>query len=136
MTHKYGLRVYYEDTDLAGVVYHANFFKFIERARSEYVREAGVDQSALLRDFGIAFAVVRIEADYLAAARFNDDLVVQTELDSMSGARLTMAQRVSREEELLFRARVVLACRKDSGKPSRLPGSVRQLLESHLPQSH
>ncbi|MYF88382.1 MAG: YbgC/FadM family acyl-CoA thioesterase, partial [Boseongicola sp. SB0676_bin_33] len=88
MTHCFKIRVYYEDTDLAGIVYYANYLKFIERARTEWVRERGVDQAKLKEGHGIVFAVRRVEADYLAPARFNDDLVVETRLSSHSGARI------------------------------------------------
>ncbi len=73
--HRFTLRVYYEDTDLAGIVYYANYLKFIERARSEWVRELGVDQRAMKADAGLVFAVRRLEADYLAPARFDDGAI-------------------------------------------------------------
>ena len=78
MSHSLSLRVYYEDTDLAGIVYYANYLKFIERARTEWVRGLGVDQGRLKTELGIVFAVRRIEADYLRPARFDDELVVIT----------------------------------------------------------
>ena len=77
MTHRFAIRVYYEDTDMGGIVYHANFLKFIERARSEWVAGLGLDQNAM-RDKGIVFAVRRVEADYLLPARYGDDLEVLT----------------------------------------------------------
>ena len=76
MIHHWPIRVYYEDTDLAGLVYYANYFKFIERARSEMVREAGIDQLEMKRARGVVFAVRRVEADYLAAAYYDDELLV------------------------------------------------------------
>ena len=94
MKHLYPVRVHYEDTDMGGVVYHANYLRFIERARSDWVRKLGNDQNAM-RDAGIIWVVRRIEADYLAAARFEDDLVVETELVSVSGVRLTISQLVN-----------------------------------------
>ena len=78
MTHRFTLRVYYEDTDLAGIVYYANYLKFIERARSEWVRELGIDQQAMKRDSGRVFAVRRIEADYLSPAYFDDVIEVRS----------------------------------------------------------
>ena len=77
MTHQFPSTVYYEDTDMGGVVYHANFLRFIERARSDYVRRLGVDQNAM-RDAGIVWVVTRIEADYLSPSRFEDELTVET----------------------------------------------------------
>ncbi|MEM7319700.1 MAG: YbgC/FadM family acyl-CoA thioesterase, partial [Pseudomonadota bacterium] len=85
MTHIFPIRVYYEDTDMGGVVYHANYLRFIERARSDWVRNLGNDQNAM-REAGIVWVVRRIEADYLAAARFDDALSVETTLASLTGA--------------------------------------------------
>jgi len=127
MTHRFALRVYYEDTDMGGIVYHANFAKFIERARSEWVRDMGLDQAAM-RDAGIVFAVRRIEADYLRPARFGDDLEVRTKIVSASGARLVMDQQVRRGDTLLFSARVTVACITLAGRPVRLPERVRGAL--------
>jgi acyl-CoA thioester hydrolase len=133
MTHQFSLRVYYEDTDLAGIVYYANYLRFIERARSEWVRTLGVDQVRLKAEGGIVFAVRRVEADYLRPARFDDTLSVETRLVSISGARLHLAQDVLRGEERLFAAQVVLVCLTDSGHPARLPLEVRRRL---APQVH
>lgn len=124
MKHLYPVRVYYEDTDMGGVVYHANYLKFIERARSDWVRQLGNDQNAM-RDAGIVWVVRRIEADYLATARFDDDLVVETEVASLSGARLTMSQLIKRDETELFRAVVTAVCMNKQGKPVRLPAEIR-----------
>ncbi len=88
MSHRFALRVYYEDTDLAGIVYYANYLKFIERARSEWVRGLGVDQARLRAESGIVFAVRRVEADYLRPAVFDDLLEVETRLVETGGARI------------------------------------------------
>ena len=90
MTHRHPVRVYYEDTDLAGIVYYANYLKFIERGRSEWVRTCGVDQVALKAAQGIVFAVRKVDADYLKPAKFGDDLQVVTELLSLGGARIDL----------------------------------------------
>ena len=126
--HSFPVRVYYEDTDMGGVVYHANYLRFIERARSDWVRKLGNDQNAM-RDAGVVWVVRRIECDYLAPARFDDALVVETELASLSGARLVMEQVVKRGEEALFTARVTAVCMNGAGKPVRLPAEIRTLLK-------
>lgn len=123
------VRVYYEDTDLAGIVYYANYLKYIERARSEWVRELGLDQVALKRDHGIVFAVRRVEADYLRPAQFDDELLVTTELLAQTGARITLSQQVLRAEVVLFTAIVTLVCLSTSGAPARLPKDFRVLLD-------
>ena len=130
MTHCFRIRVYYEDTDLAGIVYYANYLKFIERARTEWVRERGVDQSKLKEGHGIVFAVRRVEADYLVPARFNDDLVVETRPSSHSGARIVLVQSVLRNGETLFVAKVTLVALAEGGRAVRFPAEVRQRLES------
>ncbi|MCL4148450.1 UNVERIFIED_CONTAM: hypothetical protein GTU68_045496, partial [Idotea baltica] len=92
--HRFPLRVYYEDTDLAGIVYYANYLKYIERGRSEFIRDLGIDQVALKADHDIVFAVRRVEADYLKPALFDDRLEVQTSLEKYSSARIFLNQDV------------------------------------------
>ena len=128
MAHAFGVRVYYEDTDLAGIVYYANYLKFIERGRSEWVRERGVDQAALRATQGIVFAVRRVEADYLRPAKFGDDLTVATRLREMGGARIVVEQEVLRGGERLFQAVVTLVCLSDDGLATRVPADVRARL--------
>ncbi|MDF1619710.1 tol-pal system-associated acyl-CoA thioesterase [Pseudothioclava nitratireducens] len=128
MPHEFPIRVYYEDTDLAGIVYYANYLKFIERGRSEWIRDLGVDQTALRDDHNIVFAVRRVEADYLRSARFDDMLRVTTELVSETGARITLEQAVWRGEEKLFAAMVVLVCMTLEGTVARLPADIRRKL--------
>ena len=126
MAHRFDLRVYYEDTDLAGIVYYANYLKFIERARTEWVREMGIDQARLKAEEGIVFAVRRLEANYLSPARFDDLLTVETEIGDITGARITLSQTVLRGDERLFDAMVMLVTLTDNGRPARLPADVRR----------
>jgi len=128
MSHRLALRVYYEDTDLAGIVYYANYLKFIERGRTEYVREAGVDQTRLKAEAGIVFAVRRVEADYHLPAKFDDILDVVTSVESVSGARIVMRQVVERAGDVLFKAVVTLVALAENGRPARLPAEIRQIL--------
>ena len=125
MAHQFDLRVYYEDTDFGGIVYYANYLKFIERARSEWVRELGIDQIALKDQQKIVFAVRRVEADYLAPARFEDEITVFTRVLSSSPARLKLNQIVRRGEVKLFEAIVNLVALGPSGAPVRLPEPLR-----------
>ena len=128
MTHKFPLKVYYEDTDLAGIVYYANYMKFIERARTEWVRGLGIDQTALKDDEGIVFAVRRVEADYLSSARFDDELIVETSPILVTGARIVLQQDVKRDEEVLFSSQVTLVALSDTGQAVRLPSNLRLML--------
>lgn len=131
--HQFDLRVYYEDTDLAGIVYYANYLKFIERGRSEWVRALGVDQVALKAAQGLVFAVRRVEADYLRPAKFDDVLTVTTECLAIAGARTVLRQQVLREAEPLFVALVTLVCLTDTGQPARIPADIRAKLLSERP---
>ncbi len=131
MSHQFPIRVYYEDTDLAGIVYYANYLKFIERARSEWVREAGIDQVALKADRGIVFAVRQVHADYLAPAQFDDQLTVTTSLDKITGSRLFLTQSVARDATQLFTSKITLVCLAAGGKPTRIPADIRAKLDLH-----
>lgn len=128
MTHQFSLRVYYEDTDLAGVVYYANYLRYIERARTEWVRALGVDQAQLKDEQGIVFAVRRVEADYLQPARFDDELLVETTAEALTGARVTLRQEVKRDGAVLFTAMVTLVALGPSGAPARIPAILRSPL--------
>jgi acyl-CoA thioester hydrolase len=130
--HPFTIRVYYEDTDLAGIVYYANYLKFIERARTEWVASLGVDQIALKARDGIVFAVRRVEADYLRPAKFGDDLLVETRLQSLGGARLVLEQVILRGGERLFASIVTLVCLTEDGHAARLPAEVRAKLSGPL----
>lgn len=126
MTHCLPIRVYYEDTDMAGIVYYANYLRYIERARSDWVREIGIDQLEMKSD-GVVFAVRRVEADYLMPAVFDDLLEVRTWPTSISPARMVMRQDVMRGDQLLFQAVVTIVCINSAGKPCRLPAKLRSI---------
>lgn len=128
MTHRFQTRVYYEDTDMAGIVYYANYLKFIERARTEWVRGLGVDQNRLKADEGVVFAVRRVEADYVSPARFDDLLTVETRIAGVTPARLMLDQQVLRGETRLFTARVTIVALGAAGRPTRLPAEFRRKL--------
>lgn len=123
--HVFPLRVYYEDTDAAGIVYYANYLKFAERARTEMLRALGTNQSRLAAEQGIAFAVSRCTADYLKPARLDDRLEVHTRVTEVGGASLSADQAVKGEAGELVRLDVRLACTNPAGRPARLPKALR-----------
>ncbi len=125
MSHTFPVRVFYEDTDMAGIVYYANYLRYIERARSDWVLQLGIDQLKMRDEDGIVFAVRRVEADYLHPAKFDDRLTVHTVTRVVTGARLIMHQEIRRDEELLFQAEVTIVCVSLSGHPARLPANIR-----------
>ena len=134
MSHLWQVRVYYEDTDLAGIVYYANYLRFIERGRTEWVRTLGVDQGRMKAETGVVFAVRRIEADYLVPARFDDVLTVETVVREVGGARIVLDQVVRREDERLFAAVVTLVAIGPEGRPARIPAEFRARAGSQIPE--
>jgi acyl-CoA thioester hydrolase len=128
MEHEFHTRVYYEDTDLAGIVYYANYLKFIERARSTMVREAGIDQNAMKNADGLVFAVRHVEATYLKPAKLDDELRIATKLQQLSGAKLLFEQDVYLREEMLFSSKITVICMNAEGRVIRLPAEIRAQL--------
>jgi acyl-CoA thioester hydrolase len=126
--HLLPMRVYYEDTDFSGVVYHASYLRFLERGRTEFLRAAGVDQSTLHAEGeGLIFAVRRMIIDFLKPARMDDVLLIETHTADVRGASLTIAQRIRRGEEVLVTADVRVAAVL-GGRPARLPDHLRAIL--------
>ena len=123
------VRVYYEDTDFSGLVYHASYLRFLERGRTELLRAAGVDQMALHRESGLAFAVRRMTLDWLKPARMDDLVGVETRAAEVRGASIVLAQRILRGEELLVTAEVRVAVIGPGGRPARLPDGLRAVLD-------
>jgi acyl-CoA thioester hydrolase len=117
---------------MGGIVYHANFLKFIERARSDWVASMGIDQLAMRDREGVVFAVRRVNAEFIKPARFGEVLDVRTDTASVTGARLVMDQVVWRGEEKLFAAQVTAACITLDGRPTRLPEAIRQLIDQRM----
>jgi len=119
------VRVYYEDTDFTGVVYHANYVRYFERGRSDFLRLAGVSHSDLLeRHDPAAFVVTRMEIDFRRPARIDDALQVRTTYDAVKGARIAVSQRIVRGEELIAAAQVSAACITLDGKPRKPPAGL------------
>ncbi len=128
--HLHTLRVYYEDTDFSGAVYHASYLRFMERARTEFLRTRGVEKGAAFVSGGadkFGFVVRSMQIDWLKPARMDDLLTVETHLEKLGGATLDLGQRVLRGEELLVSAQVRVACAID-GRAARLPADLRAKL--------
>lgn len=128
MNHSFPVTVFYEDTDMGGIVYHANYLKFIERARSTWVAELGVDQLKL-KDDGVIFVVRRIESDFLAPATLGDQLTVTTGTESKSKVRWVLRQTVLKGSETIFEALVTVVAMTSEGRPTRLPAELRLQLD-------
>ena len=152
--HRLPLRVYYEDTDFGGIVYHANYLKFAERGRTEFLRCLGVDQTAMKQDSGLVFAARSLTIDFHSPAVMDDRLVVSTWVESISGARLVLAQQIDKiiaaapempkhrhasakntgDLKLLANLSVTLACVDGKGRASRLPAPLKQAFGQTLMQ--
>jgi acyl-CoA thioester hydrolase len=120
-SHLFPLRVYFEDTDVAGIVYYANYLRFIERARSDMLRLIGVDQRGALEGGEGVYAVAELAVKYRAPARLGDDLVVATEIEAVRAASVLIQQRVMRGDQILADARVTAAFLTPDGRPRRQP---------------
>lgn len=134
--HLLPIRIYYEDTDFTGVVYHANYLRYFERGRSDFLRLAGMDHTALLEtEQPTAFSVVRITLNFLKPARVDDALVVETTFDTVKGARLAVTQRLHRGDEVLVTADVEACCINLTGRPKKPPASLVERLKPFLEPS-
>jgi acyl-CoA thioester hydrolase len=127
--HRYSFRVYYEDTDAGGVVYHANYLRYAERARTEALRDQGIPHADLVGQFGLMFMVRRAEIDYQRAALLDDPLVVETEIMDVGGATVLLRQTVRGPNGVCAALRIKLACVRIGGnKPARIPPRWRQVM--------
>jgi acyl-CoA thioester hydrolase len=132
--HLFPIRIYYEDTDFSGLVYHASHLRFMERARTEMLRELGLQQRALLAGeagAGFFFVVRAVEMDFRRPAQMDDLLTVETRLVALGGASLTFAQRILRGDDVLVIAKVTIAA-VENGRACRLPPAVRDKFETIL----
>ena len=130
--HIFPIRVYYEDTDAAGVVYHAGYLRFAERARTEMLRLAGITISKMRDDHGLVFAVRDCAVDYLAPARLDDLVEVCSRLVRLAGASLKAEQIIGRDGSELARLGVRVACVDSGGRPARIPAALREALKPFL----
>ena len=125
------IRIYFEDTDSGGVVYHSNYLKFMDRARTEWLSALGIDQGHLKQDKHIMFVVHRIDIQYKLPARFNDNLIVKSELKDIGSSKIEFRQMIYRENEMLIDASVDVACiDSEKFKPVRIPPTIKQAMES------
>ena len=127
--HQLAVRVYYEDTDFSGRVYHASYLRFMERGRTEWLRALGYEHGALAGEQGVIFAVRRLEIDYFAPAAIDDLLRVETRVAAVRGAAIDFAQTVSCGDKTLVAAKILVAALRN-GRPMRIPPALRAQLET------
>jgi len=134
--HHLPVRVYYEDTDFSGVVYHANYLRFFERGRSDFLRLAGVHHNELAAaDEPAAFAVNRMEIEFLKPARIDDALLVKTVFETMRGPRIFIAQTLEKTGEILVKAQLQVCCISLTGRPRKPPAMLLERLKPFLEPS-
>lgn len=126
-THRLIQRVYYEDTDFSGIVYHARYLHFLERGRTDYLRLAGIDQRVLSERDGLVFVVARMEIDFKASAVMDDVIEITTRAIEARGVKMILDQEIRRDGKLLIAARVTIAC-VGGGRPRKLPEAVLGLM--------
>ncbi len=131
--HRLPVRIYYEDTDFTGLVYHANYLRYMERGRSDFLRLAGVSHTELLAHHDpAAFVVTRVVLEFRAPARVDDSLLVRTTYDVVRGPRMSISQRITRGEDVLLTAEVEAACIRPDGRPRRPPAGLHDSLKPYL----
>lgn len=130
--HYFPLRVYYEDTDVGGVVYYANYLKYMERARSEFLRVLGIDQKEMLdynKSSDVSFVVRRAEIDFNKSAEFDDSLIVKSEIIKRGGASLIIRQTITKDDSVLVTGIIKAAAIGKDGKPKRLPDVIKDKIK-------
>lgn len=131
--YSFPVRVYFENTDAGGVVYHGEYLKFLERARTEWLRHLGFDHQALARDHRVVFIVTSVAAAFMKPARLDDTLAVSVRLESLGKVRCVFAQEVRRDDEVLLKATVTVACvTGETFKPVEIPDPLRRKMEAAL----
>jgi acyl-CoA thioester hydrolase len=131
--YSFPVRVYFENTDAGGVVYHAEYLKFLERARTEWMRHLGFDHQALARNHRIVFVVTQAAVEFLKPARLDDIVVVSVQLESLGKVRCVFAQEIRREDDLVVRAKITVACvTGESFKPAEIPEALRRKMQASL----
>jgi len=134
--HRFAARVYWEDTDGAGIVYYANYFKFAERARTEWLRALGIEQRRMQAELGVVFAVKRCACEYVRPARLDDAIAVDSRVTASGGASIEMHQTIRRDDTVLAEIDVTIACIRADGRPARLPPVIRHALAAFPAKSH
>ena len=131
--YSFPVRVYFENTDAGGVVYHGEYLKFLERARTEWLRHLGFDHQSLARNYRVVFIVTSLAVDFARPARLDDTLAVSVQLESVGRARCVFVQEIRRDDEVLVKAKVTVACvTGEAFKPVEIPEPLKKKMEASL----
>ena len=127
---QYTLKIYYEDTDAGGVVYYANYLKFIERARTEMINKLGFTLATLLIEYDRLFLVKKIECDYIESCKLEDTLNVQSNILVLKNASFELEQNILKQNKIIFRSKIVMVCVNSQGAPSKIPNELHSLMKN------
>jgi|TARA_E500000081_G_scaffold55569_1_gene58430 acyl-CoA thioester hydrolase len=127
---QYTLKIYYEDTDAGGVVYYANYLKFIERARTEMINKLGFTLATLLKEYDRLFLVKKIECDYIESCKLEDTLNVQSNILVLKNASFELEQNLLKQNKIIFRSKIVMVCVNSQGAPSKIPNELHSLMKN------
>ena len=127
---QYTLKIYYEDTDSGGVVYYANYLKFIERARTEMINELGFTLATLLKEYDRLFLVKKIECDYIESCKLEDTLNVQSNILVLKNASFELEKNLLKQNKIIFRSKIVMVCVNSQGAPSKIPNELHSLMKN------
>ena len=127
---QYSFKIYYEDTDSGGVVYYANYLKFIERARTEMINDLGFTLTTLLKDYDRLFLVKKIECDYIESCKLEDTLNVQSKVLVLKNASFVLEQNLLKQNKIIFRSKIVMVCVNSQGAPSKIPNELHSLMKN------
>jgi len=127
---QYTLKIYYEDTDAGGVVYYANYLKFIERARTEMINKLGFTLTTLLKEYDRLFLVKKIECDYIESCKLEDTLNVQSNILDLKNASFELEQNLLKQNKIIFRSKIVMVCVNSQGAPSKIPNELHSLMKN------
>ncbi|MDC3108766.1 YbgC/FadM family acyl-CoA thioesterase [Alphaproteobacteria bacterium] len=127
---QYTLKIYYEDTDAGGVVYYANYLKFIERARTEMINKLGFTLTTLLKEYDRLFLVKKIECDYIESCKLEDTLNVQSNILVLKNASFEIEQNILKQNKIIFRSKIVMVCVNSQGAPSKIPNELHSLMKN------
>ena len=127
---QYTFKIYYEDTDSGGVVYYANYLKFIERARTEMINKLGFTLTTLLKEYDRLFLVKKIECDYIESCKLEDTLNVQSNILALKNASFELEQILLKQNKIIFRSRIVMVCVNSQGTPNKIPNELHRLMKN------
>ena len=127
---QYTLKIYYEDTDAGGVVYYANYLKFIERARTEMINKLGFTLTTLLKEYDRLFLVKKIDCDYIESCKLEDTLNVQSNILVLKNASFELEQNLLKQNKIIFRSKIVMVCVNSQGAPSKIPNELHSLMKN------